>query len=88
MALSVTLLTEAPGVTVRATYEIASGVLTGLVLEQGMGAATLQLTSVVLRGPGQPAWRHEGGPGAPGSVTRPPRLGSRARRRGRVARRG
>ena len=45
-AVSVTLLTEAPGVTVRATYEIASGVLTGLVLEQGMGAATLQLTSI------------------------------------------
>jgi hypothetical protein len=44
--LSVTLLTEAPGVTVRATYEVASGVLTGLVIEQGMGAATLQLTSV------------------------------------------
>jgi hypothetical protein len=43
---SVTLLTEAPGVTVRASYEVASGVLTTLVLEQGFGAATLQLLSM------------------------------------------
>jgi hypothetical protein len=42
----VTLLTEAPGVTARATYEIASGVLTSLVLEQGYGAASLELVSV------------------------------------------
>jgi hypothetical protein len=41
----VTLLTEAPGVTARATYEIASGVLTSLVLEQGYGAASLELVS-------------------------------------------
>ena len=45
MAVSVTLLTEAPGVTVRATYEIASGVLTGLVLEQGVSVTTLELVS-------------------------------------------
>jgi hypothetical protein len=44
--LSVTLLTEATGVTVRATYEVDSGVLTGLTVEQGAGAATLQLTAV------------------------------------------
>ena len=42
----VTLLTEAPGVTVRASYEVASGVLAGLVIEQGMGGITLELVSV------------------------------------------
>jgi hypothetical protein len=42
---SVTLLTEAPGVTVRAEYEVASGVLTALVLEQGFGGVDLQLAS-------------------------------------------
>ncbi len=44
--VGVTLLTEAPGVTVRATYEVASGVLTELVLEQGYGTASLRLASV------------------------------------------
>jgi hypothetical protein len=43
---SVTLLTEVPGLSVRATYEVGSGVLTGLVIEQAYGAATLQLMSV------------------------------------------
>jgi hypothetical protein len=43
---SVTLLTEAPGVTVRASYDVASGVLSGLSIEQGYGGATLRLASV------------------------------------------
>lgn len=43
---SVTLLTEAPGVIVRAGYDVASGVLTGLVVAQGIAAVTLELISV------------------------------------------
>jgi hypothetical protein len=43
---SVTLLTEAPGVTMRATYDVETGVLREMVLEQGYGAATLELVSV------------------------------------------
>lgn len=42
----VTLRTEAPGVAVRADYEIASGVLTKLTIEQGLGGVTLELISV------------------------------------------
>lgn len=43
---SVTLLTEVPGVTMRASYEVASGVLTGLIIEQAVGGVTLGLVSV------------------------------------------
>ena len=43
---SVTLLTEALGVTVRADYDTASGALTGLTVEQGVSVTTLELVSV------------------------------------------
>jgi hypothetical protein len=43
---TVTLLTEAPGVTVRASYDVASGVLSELTIEQGYGAASLVLVAM------------------------------------------
>ena len=44
--VAVTLLTEAPGVTVRADYDVTQGLLTGLTIEQGVAIATLELMSM------------------------------------------
>jgi hypothetical protein len=42
----VTLTTEAPGVTVSATYDSASGALTGFAIQQGVSDIRLSLQSI------------------------------------------
>ena len=42
---SVTLLTEVPGVGIRSTYDVVSGRLTGIEIEQAFGSVDLGLVS-------------------------------------------